>query len=175
MGAGRGIVWRAPFTVWFLSDLRSSRRRLYSGGRIGQEVHAASSLRERRIVFDRALLSHPAELRRIVVHELFHFAWIRVGNSVRRDWELLLATEWKTGARGELGWSAEWRKLELKSRDVRNRTRGWRDYVCESFCDTAAWLLTGAPVHDEATLGLRCAARRAVWFVDLFRTRGVTI
>jgi|KBSSwiStaDraftv2_1062776.scaffolds.fasta_scaffold358554_2 hypothetical protein len=170
-----GIRWDAPFTVAFQADLRSSRRKLYSGGLIGQEVHAASSLRQRHIVFDSALLSSPAELRRIATHELFHFAWIRLGNPGREAWEALLERECAARARGELGWSAEWRKLELTKPDWRNRSRRWRDYVCESFCDTAAWLLTGAHPHAEVTLGTAHARRRADWFVRLLRTRGVTI
>jgi hypothetical protein len=175
MRGSRSIVWQAPLTVSFLPDLRSSQRRLYSGGRFGEEIHAASSLRDRRIVFDRGLLSNPSEFRRIVTHELFHFAWLHLGNSGRLTWEALLSAERTAGARGELGWSAEWRKLELTARDPRQRSRAWKDYTCESFCDTAAWLLTGAPAHDEATLARRFARRRAAWFVDLFRTRGVTI
>jgi hypothetical protein len=170
-----GMVWLAPFRVSFLTDLHSSRRRLYAGGRVGQSVHAASSLRERRIVFDRALLKNPAELRRIVTHELFHFAWARLGNPARQEWESLLAAEVRARARGELGWSAEWRKRELTPGDRRTRNLRWREYVCESFCDTAAWLLTGARPHDEATLAARHAVRRAEWFVRLFRSRCVAI
>src|SRR5690242_5963115 len=115
-----GIAWNAPFTVAFQPGLRSSSRKLYSGGVVGQEVHAASSLRKRHIVFDSALLSNPAELRRIATHELFHFAWIRLGNPARKTWETLLEQEDRARARGELGWSAEWRKLELTRADRRN-------------------------------------------------------
>ena len=39
-------------------------------------VHAGSFLRERRIVFD----CTQAEFPRILVHELFHFVWLRLGN-----------------------------------------------------------------------------------------------
>jgi hypothetical protein len=170
-----GISWDAPFTVAFQAGLRSSSRKLYSGGSIGQEVHAASSLRQRHIVFDSALLSNPSELRRIATHELFHFAWVRLGNPARKAWETLLDRECAARARGELGWSAEWRKLELTKPDRRNRSRRWRDYACESFCDTAAWLLTGAQPHPEATLSATHARRRADWLVKLLRTRGVTI
>lgn len=170
-----GITWLSPVRVSFLTDLHSSRRRLYSGGFAGQAIHAASDLRQRSIVFDEALLADPAELRRIATHELFHFAWIRLGNPARRQWEEILLAELRSRARGELGWSAEGRKLELTRADRRTRSRSWRDYVCESFCDTAAWLLTGMPPHAEATLALRHAHRRAEWFIALFHTRGVTI
>lgn len=171
----RGIHWLAPLTVSFVTDLRSSQRRLYSGGSWGQEVHAASSLPQRRIIFDRSLLRDPAELRRIATHELFHFAWVRLGNPWRRKWESLLAAECEAGVRGELGWSAEWRKREVSASDRRRRSERWRAYACESFCDSAAWLLTGARPHREATLGKRRAGMRAEWFTVLFRERGVNI
>ncbi len=170
-----GLVRLSPLRISFLTDLHSSRRRLYSGGFAGQAIHAASDLRQRSIVFDQALLSDPSELRRIVMHELFHFAWIRLGNPVRRQWEEILLAERRSRARGELGWSAEGRKRELTGADPRTRSRSWREYACESFCDTAAWLLTGMPSHPEATLALRHAHRRAEWFIALFHTRGVTI
>jgi hypothetical protein len=170
-----GIQWGAPFTVSFVPGLRSSRRNLYSGGRVGQEVHAASSIPQRRIVFDKALLSSRAELRRIATHELFHFAWIRLGNPRRREWERLLVDEQKLRARGELGWSAEWRKGALTAADRTRRTPAWREYACESFCDTAAWILTGAHRHREATLAPRHSVRRMAWFVRLFRKGGVNI
>jgi hypothetical protein len=132
-------------------------------------------MRDRSIVIDQSLLSHPAELRRIVTHELFHFVWSHLGNPARREWEALLAAECAEGARGELGWSAEWRKVELTPRDRRLRSRRWRDYACESFCDTAAWLLTGARPHEEATLATRRARRRAQWFTELIRDQDLTI
>lgn len=170
-----GLVWLSPLRISFLTDLHSTHRKLYSGGGTGQAIHAASDLRQRRIVFDRALLSNSAELRRIVMHELFHFAWIRLGNPARRQWEQILVAELRAGARGELGWSAERRKRELSTTDRRHRSRSWREYACESFCDSAAWLLTGMPAHEEATLALKHAHRRAEWFISLFHTRGVTI
>ncbi len=170
-----GLVWLSPLRISFLTDLHSSSRRLYSGGPAGQPIHAASDLRQRSIVFDKALLSDPPELRRIIMHELFHFAWIRLGNQARQQWERILLAELRSRARGELGWSAERRKRELKPADRRTRSRVWREYACESFCDTAAWLLTGMPPHPEATLALRHAQRRAEWFIDLFHSRGVTI
>jgi hypothetical protein len=137
-------------------------------------VHAGSFLRKRLVVLDRALLEAPRELARIVAHELFHFAWLRLGNPSRRAWERLLAAEIRAGVKGELGWSAEWRKDELRRPDPARRTRRWRAYACESFCDTAAWLLAGAGRHAEFTLpaGARRARRR--WFSNLLR-RAVSI
>lgn len=123
-------------------------------------VHAGSFLRERRIAFD----CTPAEFPRIFVHELFHFVWLRAGNSLRQSWEALLKSEFAAHARGELGWSAEWRKDALKTADQRSRSRSWREYCCESFCDTAAWLYSGISSHPEFTLAARFRARRRVWF-----------
>ena len=126
-------------------------------------VHAGSFLRERRIVFDCSAREFP----RIFVHELFHFVWLRAGNATRRDWETLMQGESKAKALGDLGWSAEWRKQRLNARDARLRTRRWREYCCESFCDTAAWLYSGAVRHAEFTLPARFRASRRDWFRKL--------
>jgi hypothetical protein len=123
-------------------------------------VHAGSFLRERRIAFDCAR----AEFPRIFVHELFHFAWVRLGNPRRRSWEEVLQRELETGARGEWGWSAEWRKRDLAQGDGAARTRRWREYACESFCDTAARLYSGLGRHGEFTLSERFGQRRRQWF-----------
>ncbi|MCU1327875.1 MAG: hypothetical protein JWN34_3245, partial [Bryobacterales bacterium] len=53
-----------------------------------------------------------------MVHELFHFVWVRLGNPRRKEWESLLRAEWEARAKGETGWSAEWRKRELKQKDI---------------------------------------------------------
>jgi hypothetical protein len=123
-------------------------------------VHAGSFLRERRIAFD----CTAAEFPRILVHELFHFVWLRAGNPLRISYENLLQVERAAGARGELGWSAEWRKQALHSADGAARTRRWREYCCESFCDTAAWVYSGVRHHPEFTLSGRFRARRRAWF-----------
>ena len=128
----------------------------------GNEAHAATFLRSRLIVLDHDLLSDPAEHRRILLHELFHFAWLRLGNPARRKWEELLAVEWRARVRGEAGWSAEWRKQLLSPRDLRSRSRRWRDYCCESFCDTGAVFVGGG--NAEATLGAARLQSRLVWF-----------
>ncbi len=67
-------------------------------------------------------------------------------------------------ARGELGWSAEWRKKALGIEDPARRTRRWREYCCESFCDTAAWLFAEAGEHEELTLGKSHREARREWF-----------
>jgi len=47
--------------------------------------------------------------------------------------------------------------------------RGWREYLCESFCDTGAWLYAGVKGHDEYTLAARFRKRRRAWFAEAFR------
>ena len=87
----------------------------------GKEVHAASLIRQRRIVLDAELKKKPMELKRILIHELFHFAWLRLGNPGRRSFEELLRAEVRERVRGELGWSAEHLKLALTRRDCVDR------------------------------------------------------
>jgi len=123
-------------------------------------VHAASFLRVRKMAFD----CTAAEFPRIFVHELFHFVWAHAGNPLRWSYEDMVRAEFDTGVRGELGWSAEWRKVALDRRDVRTRTRRWRDYCCESFCDTAAWMYSGTARHAEFTLVSRRREARRRWF-----------
>jgi hypothetical protein len=123
-------------------------------------VHAGAFIPERRIALD----CSAREFGRILAHELFHFVWVRLGNPRRRRWEEALRGELARGARGELGWSAEWRKRALTPRDAALRTRRWREYCCESFCDTAAWLYGGRARHAEFTLAARFGAARRVWF-----------
>ena len=113
------------------------------------------------MILERVLLQSPPELKRIWLHELAHFVWWRMSNGTRRSWELLLATE---PTRGELGWSSQWRKGQLTAKDRELRTRKWRDYCCESFCDTSAWIQTGQPRHPEATLAKRSRQARLHWF-----------
>ena len=81
-----------------------------------------------------------------------------------RSW---CARKSRRGRRGELGWSAEWRKDALGADDVAGRTRRWREYCCESFCDTAAWLYSGVERHEEFTLGERWRRGRRAWFADV--------
>jgi hypothetical protein len=120
-------------------------------------VHAGAFLRERRIAFD----CTRAEFPRIFVHEVAHFVWLRLGNARRLSYEELVRRE---RAPGELGWSAEWRKLALTPAHRRERSRAWREYCCESFCDTAAWLWSRLARHPEFTLPARYRLRRARWF-----------
>jgi len=167
---GRGVCLR------FLPALTADRRRLYSNRPHGQPVYAGSFIRKREIVLDRELERQPKELARILVHELFHFAWVRLGNPARRSYEALVRQEWKQRARGELGWSAESRKRVLSGgAPPTAASPPWREYVCESFCDTAAWLYSGVRRHPEYTLAARHRNRRAEWFSAAFQHRAIPI
>src|SRR5437867_6912988 len=107
-----------PIEITFLPSLSAHRGKLLSGGAArGREVHAASFLRRREIVLDAALKKQPYELARILTHELFHFAWLRLGNPRRRSYEDLLRCEIRHRVRGELGWSAESTKAALRRGD----------------------------------------------------------
>jgi len=134
-------------------------------------VHGGSFLRERRIALD----CTRAEFPRIFVHEVAHFIWVRLGNPVRLAYEDVLRAESGARARGELGWSAEWRKDALSPDDLACRSRRWREYCCESFCDTAAWLYSGASDHPEFTLAKRWRRGRKVWFSESLGGRTLSI
>lgn len=141
--------------VRFLPRLTAQRGKLWSGRDVGQPVFAGSFLRRREIVLDGALLDDSPERARILVHELFHFVWLRLGNPCRSAWGAVLRVELQARARGELGWSSEWRKRDLVA---------FPDYACESFCDTAAWLYADVSRHSEFTLASRWRAKRRAWF-----------
>jgi hypothetical protein len=160
--------------VRFLPALTADRKHLYSDSPRGKPVFAGSFIRKREIILDRDLQRQPRELARILVHELFHFAWVRLGNPARRSYEAIVRREWKQNARGELGWSAELRKNALR-RSPRPQNSVWRDYLCESFCDTAAWLYSGVRRHPEYTLAARHRDRRAEWFRAEFQGRPISI
>jgi len=131
---------------------------------------AATHIPRRVILLDAGLLDQPGEFERILVHEIFHFAWVRLSNRTRRSWEGVLAAELAGRAPGEIcgeiGWSSEWRKAKLRRADVRGRKPAWRRYVCESFCDTAAWLCAGLRRHDEYTLAAGPRRVRRRWFAE---------
>lgn len=133
---------------------------------------AATYIPQRLVLLDREVLAIPGEFERILIHELFHFAWVRLSNASRREWETLLAAE---RSPGELGWSAEWRKGKLTPSDRRGRSPKWRRYACESFCDSAAWLYSGLTRHEEFTLPAGLRRVRKTWFQKKFATRGIAI
>jgi hypothetical protein len=125
---------------------------------------AATSIPGRVILLDGEVLRTRGDFERILIHEIFHFVWVRLSNARRREWEQVLAAELVNRARGELGWSAEWRKNKLTGADPQQRAPAWRSYACESFCDTAAWRFSGLRAHEEFTLADRFRLQRAAWF-----------
>jgi hypothetical protein len=141
----------------------------------GDPAHAATFLRQRRMVIEEALMADADDFARIFVHELFHFAWLRLGNAKRKSYERVIAGELQRGLRGELGWSAEWRKKKLDRRDWKERTRRWREYCCESFCDTAAWRYAGVSKHQEFTLESSARQMRGEWFARAGVDGGIAI
>lgn len=122
-------------------------------------MHAASFIRRREIVLETELLAKP-ELPLITVHEIFHFVWARLGNPARNSYALLLQEELRVKARGELGESSMVKKDAALS--------DTRDYVCESFCDTAAWLYAPGSKRWPVTLAKRWRERRTAWFESTF-------
>ena len=164
-----------PINLSFRPALTAHRGRLLSGVGRGREVHAATFLRKRRIVLDTELIEDRRELVRILVHEMFHFVWLRLGNSRRRSFEDLLRREMERGARGELGWSAEIRKQALRPDERCSRSRRWREYLCESFCDTAARLYSGARSHEEFTLAATFRRQRERWFRNAWGASAIQV
>ena len=140
---------------------------LRDGG--GNDAYAETDIRRRVIVLDPELKENAREHRRVLLHEYFHFVWARLGNPQRWAWEEHLHTEWRERAHGEAGWSAEWRKKNLSDSDVRLRSKRWREYCCESFCDTASSRYSG--VDSEVTLSKLRWKARAAWFKDRFKGR----
>jgi hypothetical protein len=138
-------------------------------------LHAASFIPQRYVVLRRSLFRRRIELGRIFYHELCHFFWPRLGNPLRQRYEAMLEREFRDGTRGELGYSAELRKEKLRAaggspgRKARLR-RLWREYVCESFCDTTAYVLLGPERrvrHSEYTLSGAARERRCRWVASL--------
>ena len=127
---------------------------------------AATHIPERYILLDSEVLRNRGDFERILVHEIFHFVWVRLGNATRRSWEEVLASDWEKS--GELGFSAEWRKKKLERADVQSRTPAWRRYACESFCDSGAWLHAGLRRHEEFTLSAPFRRQRRAWFAQNF-------
>jgi hypothetical protein len=164
-----------PVRVRFRPDLRAWRGQLLSKSPSGNPVHAGSEIRRREMVLDSELLKDPPELTRIFVHEVHHFVWARLGNLRRLSYERVVANEVQERARGELGWSAQILKNGLTPEDLIRRSRKWRDYACESFCDTAAWMYSAAAEHDEWTLASGRRENRARVLRDLLSDSPVSI
>jgi hypothetical protein len=161
----------APIHIEALPALSACRGKLLSGEDRGTPVFAASFIRQRRIVLDAALLSQPALGLPVLVHELFHFAWVRLGNNGRASFADLIEAERLGRARGGLGESSVVARCRIMPGKAAADARVWKDFVCESFCDTAAYLFTGTIVGDEGGLARRWLARRRHWFLQM-DTRG---
>ena len=133
------------------------------------EPFAVSYIPERYIVLERALFRRRIELGRILYHELCHFLWPRLGNQRRRRFRELIRRELRERVRGELGYSSEIRRAALsaasrKGISRRSLARQQRDYFCECFCDTGAYVLLGSERrtnHSEFTLSRAARERRA--------------
>ena len=137
----------SPIRLIWNAGLRDGPHRAVGGAAIRRrEIHLHPSLRGR-----------PKERSRILTHELFHFAWARLGNPLRAAWKQLLHAELASNAKGELGWSSQWRKRELPN--------NFNNYACESFCDTAACVFSTCREHEEYTLAPRWRAKRHAWFL----------
>ena len=151
-------------SVSFQPELTAHKGRLLSGSpEKGCPVYAASFVRKRKIVLTTDLLNDPPMLRLILIHEIFHFIWPRLSNAVRQEFSELLRAEVAVRARGELGESSGVKK-QGRSRSA----AAWKDYVCESFCDTAAWLFAGVGQHPSFRLAKAWRVRRALWFHNTF-------
>jgi hypothetical protein len=161
--------------VSFLPSLTAHRGKLLSKSLKGDAVYAGSFLRKRRIVLEQQMLRTPRLLERIFVHEVFHFVWHRLGARLRASYEETVVAEFDRGARGELGWSSESLKGKVTECDRIERSRRWKDYVCESFCDTAGWLFGSARPYSEMTLA-RCHRKiRRRWFRENLSARPLSI
>ena len=145
-----------------LPILTAFRGRLLSESSQGRAVYAASFIRERRIVLETSLLDRPGLFSAILVHELFHFVWSRLGNTRRISFTQLLLEEQAGGARGGLGESSH----VARSPTLPAKASAWKNYVCECYCDTAAFLRTGIIVGTEQPLAKRWLLRRQRWFAE---------
>jgi hypothetical protein len=145
----------SPLLISAMPQLTAHRGKLLSANLAqGTPVHAASFIRRREIVLETELL-RKADLSLIFVHELFHFIWVRLGNAKRRSYAAILAGELRHRAVGEVGESSAVRKLAAPDT---------RDYVCESFCDTAAWLFVSRARRRRVSLAARWRNKRKAWF-----------
>lgn len=137
-------------------------------------VHALSFIPQGYLLLGEDLFASPAELGRILFHELCHFLWPRLRRG-RGVYEAAILREAGAGIGGELGFSAAAARLGLPAhitnpeRLAPTEFRRWRHYLCESFCDTGAYVLPrrsgyGRSRHSEWTLPRQARpAREAAW------------
>lgn len=155
------LVAAAPIQVETAPSLTAYRGRLLTAEARGTPVHAASFIRQRRIILESQLLTRPAALQAIFLHELFHFAWRRMGNPQRLSFTEVISYEVSRRAAGEIAESATVAKARWRSKPT--STALWKNYVCEAFCDTAAFLYSQRPKTPE--MAAHWLTRRRAWFV----------
>lgn len=126
----------------------------------GEEVFAASFLARREIVFASELLDHAPALVEIFAHEIYHFAWRRLGNVERAAWAQLLQGETKPKHAGLSS------RLRYEEFIERRADRRWKNYVCEAFCDTA-----GAMTQPKSKI----SSQRKQWFKRLLKRRKLAV
>lgn len=161
------VSYRPELTAW--------RGQLLSRSHKGDAVYAGCFLRKRRIVLDDHIRTKPRVLERIFIHEVFHFIWSRLGAPLRESFEQLIENETQAGVSGELGWSAESMKLKLQPEDRLERNRRWKDYLCESFCDSGAWYFGTAKRYSENTLATEYRSHRRAWLRSNLLDRPLSI
>jgi hypothetical protein len=161
------VSYRPGLTAW--------RGQLLSRKQKGDAVYAGSFLRKRRIVLEQQMVKTPRVLERIFVHEVFHFVWSRLSAALRDSYSNLILAEIAAGVHGELGWSAESMKLKLTAEDIETLNRRWKDYICESFCDTAGWMYGSASRYSEMTLGRESRDARRSWMREHIEGRSLAI
>jgi hypothetical protein len=175
------VFYRLPelkgrrISVTYRPMLTSWKGELLSRSHKGDAVYAGSFLRKRRIVLEEQMLKTPRVLERIFVHEVFHFVWSKLNRDLRESYENLIEAELRKSADGELGWSAESLKMKLTRADRAARNRRWKDYVCESFCDTAGWLFGTTGRYSEMTLDRASRQERRRWMREHIANRPLSI
>ena len=161
------VSYRPGLTAW--------RGQLLSRSHKGDAVYAGSFLRRRSIVLEQQMVKTPRVLERIFVHEVFHFVWSRLPKQLRESYDALIRAEFVLGVKGELGWSAESMKLNLAPEDMEQSTRKWKDYLCESFCDTGGWMYGSASRYTEMTLDRRSRDLRRAWVEKHLEERALSV
>ncbi|HYO82281.1 MAG TPA: hypothetical protein VES20_12830 [Bryobacteraceae bacterium] len=161
------VRYRPRLTAW--------RGQLLSKSHKGDAVYAGCFLRKRQITLDASMLRTPRVLERIFIHEVFHFVWSKLDQATRRSWDALIRAEVKSSVRGELAWSAESMKNRVTAADMQQRSRRWKDYLCESFCDTAAWYFGTVRRYAENTLDRDTRDQRRAWVLANLAERSLPV
>ncbi len=156
-----------PIRIRYRADLRDTA---------GNPAHAATFIRSREIILDPESKKKPRQHRRILLHEYFHFVWVRLGNPRRAAWEALLKSEWETRARGEAGWSAEWRKKNLSAaRCCRPHALLARILLRKLLRYRRVCIFAANPDRSEVTLSPTRLRARTAWFPKRFPSQTFAI